>query len=115
VTILFRVPQFSKTLSTIPVNAQHYELWRDHNRTLEEISMIRPGAHILSGRGEAVQMNGVRVSPNLFHLLGIQPAIGRGFVRGEDQAGRERVVVISYRLWQQELGGRSDALGQTLC
>jgi predicted permease len=114
VTILFRVPQFSKTLSTIPVNAQHYELWRDHNRTLEEISMIRPGAHILSGRGEAVQMNGVRVSPNLFHLLGIQPAIGRGFVRGEDQAGRERVVVISYRLWQQELGGRSDALGQTL-
>ncbi len=114
VTILFRVPQFSKTLSTIPVNAQHYELWRDHNRTLEEISMIRPDAHILSGRGEAVQVNGVRVSPNLFHLLGIQPAIGRGFVKGEDQAGRERVVVITYRLWQEKLGGGSDPLRQTL-
>lgn len=114
VTILFRVPQFSKTLSTIPVNAQHYELWRDHNRTLEEISMVRPDAHILSGHGEAVQVNGVRVSPNLFHLLGIQPAIGRSFVKGEDQAGRERVVVISYRLFQEELGGRPEALGQTL-
>ncbi|HEX4231102.1 MAG TPA: ABC transporter permease [Bryobacteraceae bacterium] len=114
VTILFRVPQFSNTLSTIPVNAPHYELWRDHNRTLEEISMIAPDAHILSGHGEAVQVNGVRVSPNLFHLLGIQPAIGRGFIKGEDQAGRERVVVISYRLWQEEFGGRSNALGQTL-
>ncbi len=114
VTIMFRVPQFSKTLSTIPVNAQHYELWRDHNRTLDEISMVRPDARILTGRGEAVQVNGVRVSPNLFHLLGIQPAMGRGFVKGDDQAGRERVAVISYRLWQEALGGRSDALGQAL-
>jgi predicted permease len=114
VTILFRVPQFSKTLSTIPVNAQHYELWRDRNRTLAELSMIRPDSHILSGRGEAVQVNGVRASANFFHLLGIQPAMGRGFTNGEDQAGRERVVVISHRLWQERLGGRSDALGQTL-
>lgn len=114
VTILFSVPQFSKTLSTIPVNAQHYELWRDHNRTLEEIGMIRPDSHILSGRGDAVQVNGVRVSPNLFHLLGVQPAIGRGFIKGEDQPGRERVIAISYRLWQEKLGGRNDALGQTL-
>jgi hypothetical protein len=112
VTIMFRVPQFSKTLSTIPVNAQHYELWRDHNRTLEEISVIRPDSHILSGRGESVQVNGVRVSPNLFHLLGVQPAMGRGFVKGEDQAGRGRVIVISHRLWQEAFGGRSDALGQ---
>jgi putative ABC transport system permease protein len=114
VTILFRVPQFSKTLSTIPVNAQHYELWRDHNRTLEELSMIRPDSHILSGRGEAVQVNGVRASTNFFHLLGIQPTIGRGFAKGEDQAGREHVVVISHRLWQRQLGGRSDAVGKTL-
>lgn len=114
VTILFRVPQFSKTLSTIPVNAQHYELWRDNNRTLEEISMIRPDGHILSGRGEAVQVNGVRVSPNFFHLLGVYPAAGRGFVKGEDQKGREHVVVISYRLWHEKLGGRSDVLSQTL-
>jgi putative ABC transport system permease protein len=32
-TLLFRVPQFSKELSTVPVNAQHYLLWRDHSRT----------------------------------------------------------------------------------
>src|SRR5882724_11305105 len=57
VTILFRAPQFSKTLSTVPVNAQHYELWRDHNRTLEEVSVMRRDSHILSGRGEAVQLN----------------------------------------------------------
>ncbi|HJT72224.1 MAG TPA: ABC transporter permease, partial [Terriglobales bacterium] len=114
VTILLRVPQFSKTLDTIPVNAQHYELWRDHNRTLEEISMIRPDSHILSGRGEATQVNGLRVSLNLFHLLGIQPAIGRGFIKGEDKAGREHVVVISHRLCAEVFNERSDALGKTL-
>ncbi len=115
VTISFSVPQFSKTLSTIPVNAQHYELWRDHNRTLEEISVIGPDSHILSGRGQPVQVSGLRVSPNLFHLLGIQPAIGRGFInRSEGQAGHQHLAVISYRLWQEKLGGRADVLGQTL-
>ncbi|HEX4170625.1 MAG TPA: FtsX-like permease family protein [Bryobacteraceae bacterium] len=39
-TLLFRVPQFAKDVSTIPVNAQHYLLWRDHSRTLEEVGLV---------------------------------------------------------------------------
>jgi putative ABC transport system permease protein len=112
VTILFRVPQFSKALSTIPVNAQHYELWRDEARTIEELGMLGPDSHILSGLGEAVQVRGARVSTNLFHLLGSQPVLGRAFARGEDQMGRDHVVVISHQFWREKLGGRPDALGQ---
>ena len=35
--------------------------------------------------------------------IGIQPAIGRTFAAGEDTPGRDRVVVISHALWQEQL------------
>ncbi len=114
VTILFKVPQFVKHLSTVPVNAQHYQLWRDHARTLEEVGLLASDAHILSGRGQSVQVNGVRVTPNFFHLLGIQPMLGRGFSKDEDQAGRNRVVIVSHQFWEEKLGGSPDALNQKI-
>ena len=44
------------------------------------------------------------VSANFFDVLGVQPAIGRGFQPGEDQPGREREVVLSDRLWRRRFG-----------
>ncbi len=114
VTILFKVPQFGGQLATIPVNAQHYQLWRDHARTLSEVGLIFPNARILSGHGQSVEINGASVTPNFFHLLGIQPALGRSFGRGEDQAGRNQVVIVSYQFWQEKLGGNPEVLGQKI-
>src|SRR5581483_2733936 len=52
VTLTFSVPQFSKYYSTIPVNAQHYLLWRSQSRTLADITMLRPDSRVLTGAGE---------------------------------------------------------------
>lgn len=55
------------------------------------------------------------VSANYFDVLGIQPALGRFF--SEDEArgpGAATVVVISYDLWQSELGGDASVLGRTI-
>ena len=104
VTVLFRVPSFSKDLNTIPVNA----------RTLQEIAMIGTSSAIVSGAGEPKQVKGARISANLFHLLGAEPKWGRGFAAGEDQAGRDNVAVISDDFWRRELGGHVNALGRKL-
>lgn len=114
VTILFRIPSFSKQLSTIPVNAQHYELWRDHARTLQSVALVTSTSNILSGRGNAETVTGVRVTANFFSVLGVQPALGRAFANGDDQAGRDRVVVVSNRFWRSKLGGRASALGESI-
>ncbi|MBV9266242.1 MAG: ABC transporter permease [Acidobacteriaceae bacterium] len=114
VTITFRVPEFSKILSTIPANAQHYLLWRDHSRTIQEIAVLRPDSGVLTGAGKARQVMGVSVSANFFHLLGFQPALGRLFSNAEDQPGRDGVVIISRRFWDEDLGGRPDVLGNTI-
>jgi macrolide transport system ATP-binding/permease protein len=44
------------------------------------------------------------VSGNFFRVLGVEPQLGRGFPPQEDQVpGRDRVAVLSYGLWQQDL------------
>jgi putative ABC transport system permease protein len=111
-TLLFRVPQFAKELSTIPVNARHYLLWRDHSRTLEEVGLVVPDSNILTGFGAAEQLSGARVTANFFHMLGVQPMLGRNFAPGEDQSGYNQVIIVSYRFWQNRLSSRRDALGR---
>src|SRR5882724_10855960 len=113
-TLLFRVPQFAKELSTIPVNAQHYLLWRDHSRTLEEAGLVVPDSNILTGLGPAEQISGARITANFFHMLGVQPLFGRGFARGEDQPGHNQVVIVSYQFWRNRLSGRPDTLGRKI-
>ena len=40
-----------------------------------------------------------RTSPNLLNLLGVAPALGRGFAPDEVGPGREQVIVLTHHLW----------------
>ncbi len=55
-----------------------------------------------------------RATSNLFSLLGVQPQLGRDFRPGEDQPGRDRVVVLSSRTWLKRFNGRADVIGRTV-
>ncbi|MFN2567663.1 MAG: ADOP family duplicated permease [Gemmatimonadaceae bacterium] len=56
---------------------------------------------------------GLASSAELFSVLGVAPAIGRGFQTGDDVPGAEPVAVLSYGLWQ-ELGGDASIVGRRL-
>src|SRR5579884_459461 len=113
-SILIQVPALAQRYPAIPVNALHYRLWRDHARTLRSAAAVGPATHILSGAGAPERTTGVRVSANLFEVLGVQPRLGRAFLPNEDQEGHNRVVVISDGLWRTRLGARTDALGRKI-
>jgi predicted permease len=70
---------------------------------------------ILSAGGHPVLTTGETITPNYFDVLGIRPALGRGFRADENVAeGQHPVVVLSYGLWQRRFGGRSDILGEAV-
>ncbi len=68
----------------------------------------------ISIAGSPVATYSVDVSPNFFPLFGIVPALGRGFVPGEDVAGRNQVAVISDNFWRSHFAGSPDVLGQKI-
>lgn len=68
------------------------------------------------GRGaDARRINRGEATASLFPLLGVTPAAGRFFTdREDDTVAPERVVVISYDVWQQDFAGRPDVAGQAI-
>jgi len=64
--------------------------------------------------GDPERVIGAHGSANLFTLLGVPPARGRGFAWEEDRPGANNVVVISHALWQRRFGGRTDILDSTV-
>jgi len=72
------------------------------------------GNFSLLGNDGPEPVRGGRVTANFFDVLGVEPILGRRFREGEDQPGAERVVLLTYSLWQQRYGGKPDVIGQTL-
>lgn len=56
----------------------------------------------------------VETSANLFQLLGVQPAIGRGFLPGEDQEGKPCAAVLNAGFWQTQFHASRSALGERI-
>ncbi|PYU07026.1 MAG: hypothetical protein DMG34_05010, partial [Acidobacteria bacterium] len=58
---------------------------------------------------------GMMVSGNYFHVLGVEPRLGRGFREDEDQVpGRNAVVVLGPDFWKHEFGSNPSVLGRTI-
>jgi macrolide transport system ATP-binding/permease protein len=58
---------------------------------------------------------GMIVSGNYFHLLGVEPRLGRGFREDEDQVpGRNPVVVLGRDFWRHEFASDPSVLDKTI-
>ena len=67
----------------------------------------------LSGNGEPEALKGARVSANFLDVLGVQPALGRGFLRDEDTSGGPPVAMIGAELWKRRFSGDPLVAGKT--
>ena len=55
------------------------------------------------------------VSGNYFPVLGVNATVGRILTAADDEVvGNHPVAVISNSMWESRMGGRSDAVGQTI-
>lgn len=78
-------------------------------------SAIRPRAASLADQGAPPELaSSALVSANLFSLLGVHMELGRAFQPGEDIPGREKVVILSQRVWRNRYGASPDVLGQSV-
>src|SRR5262249_52232726 len=68
----------------------------------------------LTGAGEPRRVNAQLVSSEFFPLLGVAPLLGRTISDEDDRPNGPRVAVLSYRAWQDQLGGDRRAIGRTV-
>src|ERR1700722_20004450 len=81
---------------------------RAQSKSLADFAAWMPTAFVVLGGERPRQIDGARVTANFFRTLGVKPILGRTFLSDEDgldnPANAARSVIISYRLWQQDLG-----------
>lgn len=87
---------------------------RDRARSfsgLAAFSYVTAGFASRPGAVPSLKM-GMLASGNTFQVMGVQPALGRAFLRQEDQVpGRDAVVVLGDALWRQQFGADPSVVG----
>jgi predicted permease len=71
-------------------------------------------ANIVGAGGEPERVSQYMVSTNFFDVLEEPPAMGRGFLPGEDEPGREHEVILSDALWRRRFGGDPQIVGKSI-
>ena len=56
----------------------------------------------------------IAVSANFFSVLGVPVARGRGFISGEDSAGKANVLVLSDRFWREHFAANPGVIGRSI-
>jgi predicted permease len=97
------------------VSLRDFEDWRAANRTFEGMSFMFNGAFNVGNEGLTPDMiPGAYVSPNLFKMLGVSPALGRDFTPVEETPGTPIVVLISNTLWRDRYGADPNIVGKPI-
>lgn len=99
----------------IPVSVPNFLAWREANHSFADMAAADEARSVnLMARGEAQAIHSAAVSPNYFGVLRVSPLLGRIFADGEDQPGRDHVVILSQELWERQFASDSSIVGQTV-
>jgi putative ABC transport system permease protein len=88
--------------------------WQKDNTVFDFMSAQTGDAVTLTGGTEPVQLRGAQVSAGYFKVFGVDAALGRTFLPGEDQLGKNQVAVISHTLWMTQFGGDPSIVNRTV-
>ena len=91
-----------------------YVQWRTQNQVFVDIAAFHGQTFNLTGAGEPERLLGAQVTPNLFPLLSVTPALGRAFLSEEEQTSRGNVVLLSHELWERRFGSNPAIAGKSI-
>jgi hypothetical protein len=111
---IHEVVRFTGATRVVPVNLAHFQEWRRNWSAAEDLAVIGGMRMSLTGAGEPERLQTMRVSANLFSLLGVQPQLGRTFALEEDQRGRDHVVLLSDDLWRRRFNADPRVVGRAI-
>jgi putative ABC transport system permease protein len=119
-------PEQLVNISTLNLNgnrvviAPDFKIWQEQSGVLDSIGAFGLGFNgysegaNLTGAGEPVRVKVVPITVGFFHMLGVQPILGRSFGNDEGRRGHDRVALLSASVWRKEFGGNRDILNKTI-
>ncbi|MFL6212365.1 MAG: ABC transporter permease [Blastocatellia bacterium] len=107
-------PEVQIGFDLLPVSIAAFDDWRKQGESFEAVSILDSQRYAFTGAGTPERVAGVITSASFFEVMSVSPILGRTYTEAEDQPGANRVVVISYALWQSRFGGDKEICGRTM-
>jgi predicted permease len=107
---LWEAPQGGRNQVSPPI----YHQWKTSSNSFEAIGAYYTNAVNLVGQGDPQRLERSVVTADLLPMLGVQPALGRLFTASEEREGATGPVVVSYGVWQAQLGSDPAIVGRQI-
>ena len=93
--------------------AQYFDIKTGHHG-FEELAIAIGGNYNLTGQGNPERVGAIRVSSNLFSMLGVHPALGRLLMPDEDLPGRASTAILTDGMWARRFGRDPHIVGRSV-
>jgi predicted permease len=104
-----------KSLPREPLSPVNFVDYRALDRVFTDAAAWwRPEINLAEPGTDPVRVRTIETSANLFRLLGVGPQRGPGFPQDGPLYSRERIAVVSDRLWRQYFHGDASIVGRSI-
>ncbi len=87
---------------------------QEHGSPFQFLTGYTVQGYNLSVGNKTERVKGQPVSIDYFHVLGINPLLGRDFLAEENSGNGAHVAILSYGIWQTQMGGDRKTVGRTI-
>lgn len=103
-----------KSIVRFGVSYPDFRDWKARTRSFDDMALYVANNTTLIAGESPENVADLFVTSNFLNVLGIQPAVGRGFGPDDVRGESSNSVLLSYGYWQRRFGGASSAIGRTI-
>jgi predicted permease len=95
----------------LPANYTNFAEWQRQSSAFEGTAGMEDANLNRTGAGEPERVNGARISPNFFQVLGVAPSLGTTF---DASPSETQSAILSYAYWESHFGANRNVIGQSV-
>lgn len=96
------------------VTYQELQFLQEHSFPFQSLTGYTLQGYNLSAGNKTERVKGQPVSTDYLRVLGIKPLLGRDFLAEENTGNGAHVAILSYGIWQTQMGGDREIIGRTI-
>ena len=101
-------------LDYLKMSPSLYFTYREEGRVFEDVAIWNGNRSTVTGLGDPEEVPTLFVTHQFLNVLGVRPAIGRGFTEADGDPQGARTVVLSDSYWNRQFGASRAVLGQRI-
>jgi putative ABC transport system permease protein len=112
--IIYLATRWGKERPMGAVSPGRFQFFHENSRIFDGLATFRTFEAQLGDDETGIAIEGVRVTPDFFNVIGAKPLFGRGLVPRDYEPGAPPVAILGHALWTTRFGADSGVVGRAV-